>query len=435
MNLDPAAIRPDVIALVPEEICRKYRILPVDRIENSLVLAMLDPSNVFAMDDVKFLTGLDVVPIASTAAAIADAFDRVAWPSYGQTEPGESAGSSRGDEDEEDPDQSADLEPSPDDSPVVRLVNGLLLDAIRSGASDIHITPGEAGVRVSYRSDGVLRLASTIPLNLRDALTSRLKIMAKLDIAEKRLPQDGRITLRHAGQTCDIRMATLPMVRGETITMRLERPDRRQRELPDLGLSEQMLDRLIQTLEQPSGLIIIAGPARSGRTTTAHAALRHLNDGTRAIFAAEDPVAEVIDGIAQVQIRENIGLDYASAARALLRHDPDAIFIGRLRDEETASLVAKCVTEGGLLVLTSITSSTAAEALAEFARLAGNGAAAAAAAELVICQQLKPKQGGGRTLQAQMLVCSGPVRKAVAADADAGEIARIATGAGLLLGT
>jgi type IV pilus assembly protein PilB len=361
ITLSQMDIDPDVIKLVPEQIARKYEVLPVKLQGNTLTLAMGDPTNVFALDDVGFMTNLQVIPAVASQAAIRQAIDR-AYDSKGggiaeivSEMEGAAADVELVEGDEEAAASKVDvfeLKESADEAPVVRLINMILVDAIRRGASDIHLEPYEKVFRVRFRVDGVLHEIMTPPKRLEAALTSRVKIMASLDIAERRLPQDGRIKLRFNQREIDFRVSTLPTIYGEKTVMRILDKDSLQLDLTMLGFDSWSLEQFTKAIHNPYGMILITGPTGSGKTTTLYSAIHTINSPDINIMTAEDPVEYNLRGVNQVQINEEIGRTFAAALRAFLRQDPDVILVGETRDLETAQIGIRAALTGHLVLTT-----------------------------------------------------------------------------------
>jgi len=361
ITLSQLDIDPDVIKLVPEQIARKYEVLPVKLQGNTLTLAMGDPTNVFALDDVGFMTNLQVIPAVASQAAIRQAIDR-AYDSKGggiadivSEMEGAAADVELVEGDEEAAASKVDvfeLKESADEAPVVRLINMILVDAIRRGASDIHLEPYEKVFRVRFRVDGVLHEIMTPPKRLEAALTSRVKIMASLDIAERRLPQDGRIKLRFNQREIDFRVSTLPTIYGEKTVMRILDKDSLQLDLTMLGFDSWSLEQFTKAIHNPYGMILITGPTGSGKTTTLYSAIHTINSPDINIMTAEDPVEYNLKGVNQVQINEEIGRTFAGALRAFLRQDPDVILVGETRDLETAQIGIRAALTGHLVLTT-----------------------------------------------------------------------------------
>jgi type IV pilus assembly protein PilB len=362
INLDQVKVDESVIKVIPADVARKYTILPVSRAGAKVTLAMLDPSNVFAMDDIKFMTGYQVEPVIASETQLRIAIDQY----YGTTHAielkkvmddlsGEVDSSLEVLEEEEQLDL-AELEQQSEEAPVVRLVNIILTDAIKRGASDIHIEPYEKDYRVRYRIDGLLYEMMHPPLKLREAITSRIKIMARLDIAEKRLPQDGRIKIKTkvGGKVKDLdyRVSVLPAIFGEKIVMRLLDKDNLMLDLTKLGFEVDSLRRFEAAIMRPYGMVLVTGPTGSGKTNTLYSALQRINTTDVNIMTAEDPVEFNLAGINQVQMKEQIGLNFAATLRSFLRQDPNIILVGEIRDFETAEVAIKAAMTGHLVLST-----------------------------------------------------------------------------------
>ena len=351
-----------VIKIIPADIARKYTIFPVAKTGATVTVAMIDPTNVFAMDDVKFMTGYKVEPVVASETAIRGAIDRY----YGSTHAielkkvmedlSEESGSDLEVLEEEEDLDLATLEEESEQAPVVKLVNLILTDAIKRGASDIHIEPYEKDYRVRYRIDGILYEMMRPPLKLREAITSRAKIMAKLDIAEKRLPQDGRIKIKTkiSGKSKDLdyRVSVLPTLFGEKIVMRLLDKDKLMLDMTKLGFEAESLRKFEAAILKPYGMVLVTGPTGSGKTNTLYSALSRINTPEVNIMTAEDPVEFNLNGINQVQTREQIGLNFAAALRSFLRQDPNIILVGEIRDFETAEVAIKAALTGHLVLST-----------------------------------------------------------------------------------
>jgi type IV pilus assembly protein PilB len=379
INLAQFEIDPAVIKLIPAETAQKYQIIPLSRAGATLTIAMTDPTNVFAMDDIKFMTGYNVEPVVASETAVADSIARyyAGSPKSGSMSGGGGAtgGSSAldlatksieemqvaGSEDVEVLDDleeisAESLEKQGAEAPVIKLVNIVLMSAIQKGASDIHIEPYEKEFRVRYRVDGILYNIMSPPMKMRDAITSRIKIMAKLDIAEKRLPQDGRIKIRFSdnGNTKDIdfRVSALPTLFGEKIVMRLLDKDKLMLDMTKLGFESESLVKFEAAIQKPWGMVLVTGPTGSGKTNTLYSSIAKVNTPETNIMTAEDPVEFNLPGINQVQVRENIGLNFAAALRSFLRQDPNIILVGEIRDFETAEIAVKAALTGHLVLST-----------------------------------------------------------------------------------
>ncbi|OLB37281.1 MAG: type IV-A pilus assembly ATPase PilB [Candidatus Rokubacteria bacterium 13_2_20CM_2_64_8] len=361
ITLSQLDIDPGILRLVPPQIARKYEVLPVKRAANTLTLAMADPTNVFALDDVSFMTNLQVLPVVASQAAIRRAIERN-YENQGAaitdvlTELAEDQVSNvEVVDDDEDSGGKVDvfeLKESADEAPVVKLVNMVLVDAIQKGASDIHWEPYEKAFRVRFRIDGVLHEMLTPPKRLESAIVSRLKIMSSLDIAERRVPQDGRIKLRYHTREIDFRVSILPTIFGEKAVLRILDKDALQLDLTKLGFDPGALETFEKVIRQPYGMILITGPTGSGKTTTLYSAIHTINSPEHNIMTAEDPVEYNLKGVNQVQINDGIGRTFASALRAFLRQDPDVILVGETRDLETAQISIRAALTGHLVFST-----------------------------------------------------------------------------------
>jgi len=403
INLEHFEVDPAIVKIIPAETARKYQILPLSRSGATLTIAMADPTNVFAMDDIKFMTGYNVEPVVASEGSLEDAIEKY----YGSTRglqlrqeggsggdggglglgkgpslkevmegPGltfddmASVGLSEVDIDaigddegeveqvktEEDEIDLGDLARSSEAAPVVKLANVLLIDSLKRGASDIHIEPYEKEFRVRFRIDGVMYNVMALPMKLRDPLTSRIKIMSKLDISEKRLPQDGRIKIRlkveDRSRDMDFRVSCLPTLWGEKIVLRLLDKSKLMLDMTKLGFEPASLERFQRAIHKPYGIVLVTGPTGSGKTNTLYSAIAALNKPDINIMTAEDPVEFNLAGVNQVQIRENIGLNFAAALRSFLRQDPNIILVGEIRDYETAEIAVKAALTGHLVLST-----------------------------------------------------------------------------------
>ena len=362
INLAHFEIDAAIIKLLPVEVARKYNILPVNKTGATVTIAMADPTNVFAMDDIKFMTGYNVEPVVASELGIKTAIDNY----YGSTsslelkkvmedlQQSESADLEVLEE-EEDMDLAA-ITDSAGEAPVVKLVNLILTDAIKRGASDIHIEPYEKEFRVRFRIDGTLYEIMNPPLKLKDAITSRMKILAKLDISEKRLPQDGRIKLKmklnDKNKELDFRVSVLPTLFGEKIVMRLLDKDNLRLDMTKLGFEPESLVAFEEAIFKPWGMVLVTGPTGSGKTNTLYSALSKVNSPEVNIMTAEDPVEFNLPGINQVQMKESIGLNFAATLRSFLRQDPNIILVGEIRDFETAEIAIKAALTGHLVLST-----------------------------------------------------------------------------------
>jgi len=385
VNLELFDIEDSVIRLIPQEVAQKYSVLPLSRVGATLTLAMVDPTNVFAMDDIKFMTGLNIEPVvvaeASVQQAIAKYYSTSREIELAPIAPevvvqGLSGGITHADlvsldsldfdteasadqvevlEDNEEIDLSS-LARMSEDAPVVRLVNVLLVDALRRGASDIHVEPYEKELRIRFRIDGILYDVMHPPLKMRDALISRVKIMSKLDISEKRLPQDGRIKIKvkvdARSRELDFRVSTLPTLFGEKVVLRLLDKENLMLDMTKLGFEPDSLKKFQRNISRPYGMVLVTGPTGSGKTNTLYSALQSLNTPETNILTAEDPVEFNLLGINQVQMKEQIGLNFAAALRSFLRQDPNIVLVGEIRDFETAEIAIKAALTGHLVLST-----------------------------------------------------------------------------------
>jgi type IV pilus assembly protein PilB len=372
INLHKFEIDLNVLKLIPAETAQKYQIVPLSRAGATLTIAMTDPTNVFAMDDIKFMTGYNVEPVVASEGAVNEAITRYFGLGGKATPTGTSAlevaskaleemptleGAGDVEVLEEFEEISAEaLTRQGEEAPVIKLVNVVLMSAIQKGASDIHIEPYEKELRVRYRIDGILYNVMSPPMKFRDAITSRIKIMSKLDIAEKRLPQDGRIKIRFAdnGATKDIdfRVSCLPTLFGEKIVMRLLDKDKLMLDMTRLGFESESLSKFEFAIQKPWGMVLVTGPTGSGKTNTLYSSIARINTPETNIMTAEDPVEFNLPGINQVQVRENIGLNFAAALRSFLRQDPNIILVGEIRDFETAEIAVKAALTGHLVLST-----------------------------------------------------------------------------------
>jgi type IV pilus assembly protein PilB len=363
INLKFYEIDPTVIKLIPQDTASRYQVIPLSRVGSVLTIAMTDPTNVFAMDDIKFMTGFNVEPVVASESAIGEAISRF----YGGAASNHEELSKMmkdlamddqelelaADEAEMD---TATLERAAEEAPIIKLVNLILTDSVKRGASDIHLEPYEVEMRVRFRIDGVLQTVMAPPLRLKDAMTSRLKIMAKLDIAEKRLPQDGRIMIKYKAdgkkKELDFRVSTVPTLYGEKIVMRLLDKENLRLDMTKLGFEQESLTKFQRNIAKPYGMVLVTGPTGSGKTNTLYSSVAQLNQVDTNIMTAEDPVEFQLAGINQVQMKEQIGLNFAAALRAFLRQDPNIILVGEIRDFETAEIAVKAALTGHLVLST-----------------------------------------------------------------------------------
>jgi type IV pilus assembly protein PilB len=363
INLKYYEIDPIVIKLIPQDTALRYQVIPLSRVGSVLTIAMTDPTNVFAMDDIKFMTGFNVEPVVASESAIAEAIGRFYGGTSSTHEELSSLMKDLVDEDqelelaaEEQELDAATLEKAAEEAPIIKLVNLILTDSVKRGASDIHVEPYENEMRVRFRIDGVLQTVMSPPLKLRDAITSRMKIMAKLDIAEKRLPQDGRIMIKYKAEgkkkELDFRVSSVPTLYGEKIVLRLLDKENLRLDMTKLGFEPESLKKFERSILRPYGMVLVTGPTGSGKTNTLYSSVSRLNQVDTNIMTAEDPVEFQLQGINQVQMKDQIGLNFAAALRAFLRQDPNIILVGEIRDFETAEIAVKAALTGHLVLST-----------------------------------------------------------------------------------
>ncbi|PID78847.1 type IV-A pilus assembly ATPase PilB [bacterium DOLZORAL124_64_63] len=350
VDLDSAEIEMECIDRIPDDVVRKFQVLPIRRVGRQLTLAMANPANIFAIDDIKFITGLEVQCVVAGEMAIKKAIDKY----YSDAD--SLASIMEGLEDDielVEEDEGDDLlGQDGQNAPVVKLVNTLLAEAVKMGASDIHVEPYERNMRVRYRVDGVLKEVMEPPIKLKNAIISRLKIMSELDIAERRIPQDGRIKLKIGAKKVDLRVSTLPCIYGEKVVMRILDKGNLNLDLADFNMEEKAIADVYQAIASPFGMVLVTGPTGSGKTTTLYSCLSKLNVEDTNIMTAEDPVEYNIDGINQVQVRDEVGLTFASALKAFLRQDPNIVMVGEIRDLETGGIATKAALTGHLVLST-----------------------------------------------------------------------------------
>jgi type IV pilus assembly protein PilB len=358
VSLDDTEPDEDAVSLIPPEVATKFQVVPIKRVGRVLTVAMANPDNIFAIDDIKFITGLEVIPVVATESSIKAAIDKL-------YDSADSLASIMRDMEEDfeivdNADEDISLEEvQSTDAPVVKLVNSLISDAVGKKASDIHIEPYEKHMRVRFRIDGMLHEMMSPPFKMKGAIISRLKIMAELDIAEKRVPQDGRIKIRIGAKSIDLRVSTLPTIFGEKLVMRILDRSNLQIDLSKLGFEEAALARFLRAIESPYGMVLVTGPTGSGKSTTLYSALNRINKTYCNIMTAEDPVEYNIDGINQVNVHEEIGLTFAMALRSFLRQDPNIVMVGEIRDLETSSIATKAALTGHLVLSTLHTNDAA----------------------------------------------------------------------------
>ncbi len=381
---DPALTR-----LLPGDVASKFMALPVSKSGRKLVVAMANPSNIFALDDIKFITGYEVEPHVGSEAAIKKALDR-AYDSASSM-----ADVMKGFEDdlavvEEDDSQDNDGIGLMDEAPIVKLVNSLIADAVRKGASDIHIEPYEKTMRVRFRIDGAMQEMMAPPYKFKAAITSRLKIMADLDIAERRVPQDGRIKIKVLNRTIDLRVSSLPTIFGEKIVMRILDKTNLNVDLEKLGFEPASMKEFLGAILNPYGMVLVTGPTGSGKTTTLYSALSRVNTPSVNVMTAEDPVEYNLDGINQVLVNDSVGLSFSAALKAFLRQDPNIIMVGEIRDIDTASIATKAALTGHL-VLSTLHTNDAPSAIGRLIDMGIEPFLVASSLNLILAQRLVRK--------------------------------------------
>jgi type IV pilus assembly protein PilB len=383
VDLTDQHIDPTAASMVSEQVARRYRAMPIGIEDGRLIVAMSDPSNVFALDDIRTITGMDVKPVVATAGDIEAAIRR-----YGQFEQSvediSAEASSQADDGLKDLDE---VEAAVEDAPIVRLVNLLITQAVADRASDIHIEPAERDIRIRYRIDGVLHEVMRSPKNIQAGLISRLKVMADINIAERRIPQDGRIGLVVGGKAVDLRVATLPTVYGEKVVIRILDKSSVLLRLEDLGFADASFQQFEKAFRKPYGTILVTGPTGSGKSTTLYATLNIINGVDRNIITIEDPVEYRLSGVNQIQVNNKAGLTFASALRSILRADPDVILVGEIRDRETA-LIAMEAALTGHLVLSTLHTNDAAAAVTRLVEMEVAPYIVASSLDCVVAQRL-----------------------------------------------
>ncbi len=388
VDLSEYQIEPWAPVLLPEQVARRYRALPIGERDGKLLVAMSDPANVYALDDIRIITGRDVQPVVATAADIEQALRRYAGLDSQAEELAEEVAEAAAEGKERKKD--AEEEDEKDEAPIVKLVNAIMTQAVGDRASDIHIEPTEKDVRVRFRVDGVLHEVSHAQKRIQNGLISRLKVMAEMDIAEKRVPQDGRIAMRVAGKMLDLRVVTLPTVYGEKIVMRILDKSSALLHLEDLGFLEHSYKRYEQAYSKAYGAILVTGPTGAGKSTTLYATLNVLNSPERNIITVEDPVEYRLKGINQCQVHNQAGLTFARALRAILRNSPDIILVGEIRDRETATIATESALTGHL-VLSTLHTNDAPSAIPRLIEMGIETFIVASSIDCVVAQRLARK--------------------------------------------
>ncbi len=381
VDLSDYHIDPSATTLLPDALARRYRAIPIGERDGKLLVAMSDPANVYALDDIRTITNRDVQPVVATAADVEQAIQKFSGMD-GQVEALASQASEQLESDEE-----AIGGEALEEAPIVKLVQAIMTQAVGDRASDVHIEPTERDVRVRFRVDGVLHDVMHSPKNIQGGLISRLKVMADLNIAEKRVPQDGRISMRVGGRQLDLRVATLPTVFGEKIVIRVLDKTQALMKLEDLGFMDDAYKRFSASFRKPYGAILVTGPTGSGKSTTMYATLNILNQEDRNIITVEDPVEYRLNGVNQMQVNPKAGLTFASALRSILRADPDIVLIGEIRDKETATIAIEAALTGHL-VLSSLHTNDAASAVSRLVEMEVETFLVASAIDCVVAQRL-----------------------------------------------
>ena len=386
IDLSDFQIDPTAVSLLPEQVARRYRALPIGFENSHLVVAMSDPANVFAMDDIRTITGMEVKPVVATVADVDAAIRR-----YGQfdrtAEDIVTEAASQAD------DQRQELEAvtaAVEDAPIVRLVNLLITQGVADRASDIHIEPMERDIRIRYRIDGVLHEVMRSPKNIQNGLISRLKVMADINIAERRIPQDGRVGLVVGGKAVDLRLATLPTVYGEKVVIRILDKTSALLKLSELGLLDTAYERFEEAFHKPYGTLMVTGPTGSGKSTTLYATLNMINSPEKNIITVEDPVEYRLAGVNQIQVNPKAGLHFSTALRSILRADPDVVLIGEVRDRETALIAVEAALTGHL-VLSTLHTNDAASAITRLIEMGVEPYLVASALDCLVAQRLARK--------------------------------------------
>ena len=385
VDLTDYHIDPSATSLLPEALCRRYRAIPIGERDGKLLVAMSDPANVYALDDIRAMTNREVQPVVATANDVEQAIQKFSG-SGDQVEALASEVSEALDEDTE----ISGLESALEDAPIVKLVTAIMTQAVTDRASDVHIEPTERDVRVRFRVDGVLHEVMHSPKNIQGGLISRMKVMADLNIAEKRIPQDGRMSMRVGAKTLDLRLATLPTVFGEKIVIRILDNSNALLELSDLGFQEDAFKIYERSFRKPYGAILITGPTGSGKSTSLYATLNMVNSVDKHIVTIEDPVEYRLPGVNQIQVNPKAGLTFASALRSILRADPDIILIGEIRDRETAMIAVESALTGHL-VLSSLHTNDAPSAITRLTEMEVETFLVASAIDCVVAQRLARK--------------------------------------------
>ena len=392
VDLNEFPIDATATVLLPEALSRRYRAIPIGERDGRLLVAMSDPANVYALDDIRTITGREVQPVVATANDVEQAIQKFSGMDS-QVEAMASIAAEAVDE------TTAELEEALEDAPIVKLVNAIMTQAVGDRASDVHLEPAELNVRIRFRVDGVLHEPMPpAPKNIQGGLISRLKVMADLNIAERRVPQDGRISMKVGGRALDLRVATLPTVHGEKVVIRVLDKSNALLRLEDLGFLENAYDRFSDSFRKPYGAILVTGPTGSGKSTTMYSTLNILNEESKNIITVEDPVEYRLAGVNQMQVNPKAGLTFASALRSILRADPDIVLIGEIRDKETATIAIEAALTGHL-VLSSLHTNDAPSAISRLVEMDVETFLVASAIDAVVAQRLARKLCERRNVQ------------------------------------
>jgi type IV pilus assembly protein PilB len=385
VDLNEFPIDATATVLLPEALSRRYRAIPIGERDGRLLVAMSDPANVYALDDIRTITGREVQPVVATANDVEQAIQKFAGMDS-QVEAMATIASEA-----VEGESPVDLEEALEDAPIVKLVNAIMTQAVGDRASDVHLEPGERNVRIRFRVDGVLHEPMPpAPKNIQGGLISRLKVMADLNIAEKRVPQDGRISMKVGGRALDLRLATLPTVFGEKVVIRILDKSNALLALEDLGFLEDSYKRFSESFKKPYGAILVTGPTGSGKSTTMYSTLNILNEEAKNIITVEDPVEYRLAGVNQMQVNPKAGLTFASALRSILRADPDIVLIGEIRDRETAVIAIEAALTGHL-VLSSLHTNDAPSAITRLVEMDVETFLVASAIDAIVAQRLARK--------------------------------------------
>jgi len=382
VDLSNYAIDPGAATLIDANLAKRYAVIPIDYKDSQLVVAMADPTNVFALDDLRIMTGMEIIPVVTTKDDITGAINRYLHSTSDMDEAFEDLPSI-----EDVVEDATDLKEAGEEAPIVKYVNLIISEAVHDGASDIHIEPGEKDVRIRYRIDGVLRETRRSPRRIHPGIVSRIKILGNMNIAERRVPQDGRFALEAAGKHIDLRVASIPTVHGEKIVLRILDSSHILLSLSDLGISPEPLRQFETSFKKPYGTCIVTGPTGSGKTTTLYAALAELNQREVNVITVEDPVEYQLSGANQVQVNTKVGLTFAASLRSILRCDPDIVMIGEIRDSESAKMAIESALTGHL-VLCTLHTNDAPSAMTRMTEMGVEPFLIASAVDSVVSQRL-----------------------------------------------